>query len=374
MMCSTPPVPEGSTLTRRRRLRGSAVRPIRGGFTLIELMFALVIGLFVVAALYNLFTGQVRQFVYQDLQMEMHQNTRLATDMLSRTARLAGYGTNGTTAGVFGAEGVEDSSLPAIMSFNNTGPNGSDAITIVTMEPSLVVNTSSSYPPSCGVTTLSVDSTVLHNAARLAQYHEGELLMCYDYAAIGGFRSFLWPMTADANVGAGELTIGSGSSYADYDISCPSSDNLPLVMACSRAEVVTFYIDNDDTDGIGAGSAEHPVLMMDLDFESPDADDVPLVDNVEDMQVAYCLASPTGSTDCSESTWLNEITADQTGDVYMIRISLVVRSSREDLRRIHVGQRPGLEDNSASSDTDHYFRQVLSSEVTVRNMRIQSLL
>ncbi|MDP2306850.1 MAG: PilW family protein [Pseudomonadota bacterium] len=347
----------------------------RGGFTLIELMFALVIGLFVVAALYNLFTAQVRQFVYQDLQMEMHQNTRLATDMMSRTARLAGYGTNGTTAGAFGYEGVDSSSLPAIISSNGTGPNGSDAITLVSMDPSLVVNTSSTFPPSCASTTLTVDTAALHNAARLAQYHEGELLMCYDYAAIGGFRSFLWPMTADANVTSGELSIGSGSAYADYDISCPVADNLPLVMTCSRAEVVTFYIDNDDSDGIGAGSADHPVLMMDLDFESPDADDVPLVDNVEDIQFAYCLASGSGLTDCSDpAAWVDEIDPDAASDVYMIRISLVVRSSREDLRHLHVGQRPELEGNPASATTDHYFRQVLSTEVAVRNMRIQSLL
>jgi prepilin-type N-terminal cleavage/methylation domain-containing protein len=356
-------------------MRTHLPHPRRDGFTLIELMFALVIGLFVIAALYNLFIMQVRQFVYQDLQMEMHQNTRLATDMMSRTARLAGYGTNGTTAGAFGAGGNEDNSLPAILSSNNTGPNGSDAITIVSMDPSLVVNTASASPPSCASTSLTVEPTVLHNAARLAQLHEGELLMCYDYAAIGGYRSFLWEMTADANASTGEIAISSGSADADYDLSCPVAENLPLVMACSRAEVVTFYIDADDTDGIGAGSADHPVLMMDLDFESPDADDVPLVDNVEDIQFAYCLQSSSGTTDCSEpSAWVDSIATDEANSVYMIRISLVVRSSRQDLARLHQGQRPALEDNSASAASDHYFRRELSTEVTVRNMRIQSLL
>ncbi|MDP2312516.1 MAG: PilW family protein [Pseudomonadota bacterium] len=354
---------------------GRAGLRARRGFTLIELMFALIIGLFVIAALYNLFTNQVRQFVYQDLQMEMHQNTRLSVDMLSRTARLAGLGTNGTTAGIFGAGGNDDNSLPAIIASNNTGPNGSDAITIVSMDPALIVNTAATFPPSCAATTLTVDATVLHNAARVAQYHDGELLMCYDYASIGGFRSFLWPMTADGNAGSGELTIGTATGYADYDLSCPSAENLPIVMTCSRAEVVTFYIDADDSDGIGAGSADHPVLMMDLDFESPDADDVPLVDNVEDLQIAYCLAAAAGTTDCSDPTaWVDTIATDEASEVYMIRIGVTVRSSREDPSRLHEGQRPALEDNPLSTSTDHYFRQVLSTSVTVRNMRIQSLL
>ncbi|MFN7144768.1 MAG: PilW family protein [Myxococcota bacterium] len=347
----------------------------RAGFSLIELMVALAIGLFVIAALYNLFTNQVRQFVYQDLQMEMHQNTRLAADMVSRTARLAGYGTNGATVGMFGADGNPDNSLPAIVAYNGVGPNGSDAITLVAMDPSLVVNTASTFPRSCATDTLQVDPSVLNNAARLAQYRNGELLMCYDYGAIGGFRSFLWPMTGDANASAGEIYVGAGSAFADYDAACPMTDNLPLVMSCSRAEVVTFYIDADDTDGVGAGSAAHPVLMMDLDFESPDGDDVPLVDNVEDIQFAYCLEATAGATDCSEpSAWVDTIAADQANDVYMIRMSLVVRSSREDPARVHVGQRPALEDNTAAAGTDHYFRQVLSTEVTVRNMRIQSQL
>lgn len=349
-------------------------RASRRGFTLVELMFALAIGLFVVAALYNLFTSQVRQFVYQDLQMEMHQSTRLALDMVGRSARMAGYGTNGTTVGAFGGGGTEDNSLPAVIAYNGTGPNGSDAVTFVSMDPSLVINTSTNFPPSCSTTTLSFDPSVLNNATRLAQYRSGELVMCYDYGAIGGFRSFLWPMTADANASTGEITVAAGSGYADYDAACPTSDNLPLIMACSRAEVVTFYIDADDSDGIGAGSAEHPVLMMDLDFESPDADDVPLVDNVEDLQVAYCLQSSTGGTDCTDAgAWVNSITSDQVDELYMVRISVVVRSSRADPGGRHPGARPAVEDNPAGT-SDNYFRQVLATEVVVRNMRIQSVL
>jgi prepilin-type N-terminal cleavage/methylation domain-containing protein len=346
----------------------------RRGFSLIELMVALAIGLFVIAALYNLFSNQVRQFIYQDLQMEMHQSARLAVDMVSRSARMAGYGTNGATVGVFGSGGNADNNLPAIISYNGVGPNGSDAVTIVSMDPSLVVNTAATYPPSCTTTTLTVNPSVLNNGAKLAQYHSGELLMCYDYGAIAGIRSFLWTMTADGNATTGELTVSSGSSYADYDLACSTSDNLPLVMSCSRAEVVTFYIDADETDGVGAGSATHPVLMMDLDFESPDADDVPLVDNVEDLQIAYCLQSSAGATDCSVDTnWVDEITTTQAPSVYMMRVTVVVRSSREDPARLHPGQRPAVEDNGAGA-ADLYFRQVLTTEVTVRNMRIQSQL
>ena len=58
----------------------------------------------------------------------------------------------------------------------------------------------------------------------------------------------------------------------------------------------------------------------------------------------------------------------------MARITVVVRSSREDLRDLYPGERPSVEDNLVSASPDHYLRTVLSTDVTVRNLRIQGLL
>lgn len=342
------------------------------GFTLLELVFAVAIGAVVIAGLYSLFRMQMRSFVQQDLQMEMHQNARMAVDILSRTARMAGYGSGGgDTLGVFGATGPDDA-MPAVLSFNGTGPNGSDAITLVSMDPGLVVNTAALQPPSCDTTTLHVDPLVQHNAARLAQYRTDEILMCFDYAQAGAFRSYMWTLAADGDGTTGDFSV-SANTQADYIADCGAGANLPVVLTCSRAEVATFYIDADGGDGIGPGSAEHPVLMMDLDLESPDADDVPIVDDVEDLQFAYCLQAAAGSTDCAQdSAWQDTITAADAGSVYMIRISLVLRSSKEQQLEANASQRPALEDNGGSATVDHYDRQVVSTEVMVRNLREQA--
>ena len=50
---------------------------------------------------------------------------------------------------------------------------------------------------------------------------------------------------------------------------------------------MTFYI--DDTDNAIGRYPSHPVLMMDLNNNFPNNDDVPLVDNVEDLQIQYCV-------------------------------------------------------------------------------------
>lgn len=364
------------------RPTGLLARPaLRRGFTLVELLVAIAVGVFVVGAIYTVFTAQTKQLLYQDLQMEMHQNLRLAMDVVSRTGRMAGYGTGGQAWGPLGfqnSSGGNNLPLPAIISYDGTGPNGSDAITIVSMDPGLSMNTNFTSPESCATTTLSFDPDIFSQQAKLNQLQAGEMIMCMDYAVIGGYVSYLWEI-ASVSAASGIVNVRNNSGASiDFDTNCAS--NIPMVMVCSRAMVTTFYIDADASDGVGAGSADHPVLMMDLDFESPDDDDVPLVDNIEDMQIQYCLRSAIGGTDCTVATaWTDTLddysdgdNGNDADDVYMIRTSFVVRSSRLDLQRLRGSARPALANNTGGA-TDNYLREWLSTEVTVRNMRLMNL-
>lgn len=346
---------------------------MRRAFTIVELLIALAIGTFVVAALYSLFTVQLRQFVYQDIQMEMHQSIRLGMDVLTRTGRAAGMGTNGVVYGALGTGASDANTLPAIISYDGTGPGGADAITIVSMDPTLVMYTDPDSLKSCSSTSISVDPSRGGYSSKLGDFASGEYLLCYDFGSPAGTRSLMWEISGAPDAAAGTIPVTGGAAYADFIATCPDSDNLPIGMECSRADVVTFYIDADDSDGIGAGSAAHPVLMMDLDFESPDSDDIPVVDNVEDMQIEYCfrtdLACSSGSWHDTVDTYADSSTDNDPDDIYMIRFTIVVRSTREDLNRAYLGAPLSIANNSPADSNDHYFRQVLSAEVTVRNMR-----
>ena len=61
------------------------------GFSLIELLVAMTIGLVVLGGLYGVFTIQNKTFSKQELIVEMQQNARAAMDMMSREIRMAGY-------------------------------------------------------------------------------------------------------------------------------------------------------------------------------------------------------------------------------------------------------------------------------------------
>lgn len=355
-----------------------ARRPLlrRDGFTLIEMMVAIAIAGFVVAGLYSLFTVQTRQFIFQDLQMEMHQNQRFATDIISRSVRMAGFGTSGRVTGYLGSDSDVDNDLPAIMAYDNwTGGNGTDAVTVIYGDPSLTLGTKVSYLPNCETTQLSFPTGILDYASRLAEYAEGEMVMCMDYASLGGMETYLWVLSADATA-TGDMFVHDATSYFDYVSVCPVGENLSPAMYCSKAQVMTFYIDNND-DGIGPGSTNHPVLMVDMDLEFPEDDDIPLVENVEDLQFEYCLLDANGDgiiDNCTDSTaiWVDSVSDVDGSNVQMVRMHLLVRSSRDDPNDKYRNTRPSLANNTVTASTDGYYRQVLTTEVTVRNLRLQA--
>lgn len=351
----------------------------RRGFTMIELLIGMAIAMFVVGALYGLFTIQSRQFMYQDLQMEMHQNLRFATDTLSRSLRMAGFNTDGMPTGWGGVTGPDDSvnPLPVLMSHDNWSGAGHDAVTVVYGDPALLLSTTMLNTEECETTGLSVLSDMFDFEDKLSEYEAGELLLCMDYASIQGMESYIWVIEAlDGSSSATQtrFQIASNAGYSDYEEVCPSSENLTPVMSCTKAQVLTFYIDDMD-DGVGPGSPKKPVLMLDMDLGWPEADDVPVVEHVEDLQLAWCADEGTDDVDCSdEGNWTDEIDMTDGQTPWMVRLSLVVRSSRDDPRDLFPGQRYALENNTPSPTSDHYFRSLLTTEVTVRNLRAQSVL
>jgi type IV pilus assembly protein PilW len=64
----------------------------RGGFTLVELLTALCVGLVVLAAFDAVYVIQNREFNRQEQIAEMQQNARMAMDLMSREIMMAGYG------------------------------------------------------------------------------------------------------------------------------------------------------------------------------------------------------------------------------------------------------------------------------------------
>jgi type IV pilus assembly protein PilW len=70
------------------------------GFTLVELLIAITIGMFIMAGVLTALTSQNQSYVTQDEVVEMQQNARVAIDLLTRDIRTAGYDPNKLDAGI----------------------------------------------------------------------------------------------------------------------------------------------------------------------------------------------------------------------------------------------------------------------------------
>lgn len=346
----------------------------RRGFTMVELAISVGMATFVVLGMYGIFTIQTQQLMNQDMRMEMHQNGRFALEILSRSVRMAGFGSRGTIVGVMGAGG-DGNAQETVVSYDAYGTYGSDAITVAYMEPSLVMNSTYAAIPSCTTSTMVFNPSHLDYFNKLMQFRSGDLLMCYDYAAIGTNNTYLWAISADASTTSPFGTINvdaSAATLSDFSGVCSASSNISPSIQCSKGQVMTFYIDDTDN-AIGPGTPTHPVLMMDLNNNFPNNDDVPLVDNVEDLQVQYCVDGGNNDTDCSIfSNWSNTVTTGSADDVWMVRIMLVLRSPKENFQDFtwSGNVRPAVGNNSASTTADGYYRNVVVTEVTVRNNRL----
>ena len=344
---------------------------------MVELIVSVALATFVVIGLYGVFTIQSRQLMTQDMRMEMNQNGRFAMEILSRSIRMAGFGSTGLIYGEMGLSGDGDS-LPVVISSDSATTNGGDAITVAYMEPSLVMDTTYSTIEACGTTTITFNPNHLDNFNKLMQFRAGDLLMCQDYAAIGAPESYLWSIDTDAasSTPYGTINISTAaSSLADYTTVCPSGENLTPIMRCSKGQVITFYIDDTD-DAVGPGTPAHPVLMMDLNRNYPNNDDVPLVDNVEDLQFQYCVDTGGGdTTNCRlPVSWSNSVTSTEITNLWAVRISLTIRSHKENPEGFTWSNnvRPALANNSAGTTADGYYRNSMTTEVTVRNLRMLS--
>jgi hypothetical protein len=226
---------------------------------------------------------------------------------------------------------------------------------------------------ACGTDSLTFDLTILDHDEKISEYEAGELLLCSDYANLTGIESYLWVISSVSS-STGVISVDANSGYDDYDDVCGDSENLAPSMLCSKAHVLTFYIDMDDSDGYGPGSEENPVLMMDLNLDWPSSDDVPLVDNIEDIQFEYCLndgsTEPTCDSEHSDN-WDDDVSSGSESSVWMVRIYIVGRSSRKDPQQLRKSRRPAIANQGAASSQDHYYRQTLVTEVAVRNLRLQ---
>ena len=337
-------------MTRPRRLL--AKRPAFG-FSLIELLVSLTIGLVIAIAAMSAYLGTASSSKMSEAQSRMNEDAQAALNVLVQQIRLAGANpAQPNRADAFGRNPVYN---PTYVGGSVTAYASGTTTYTVTVAPSAFsirgcdgtfsnITNATTVPnldsfANCGTSTLPDSIAISYEADRFNTIPSGTAPTDCVGSAI--------PTTISATFPSGTSTTAS-FRVADNRFYIASSSGVPSLM-CK---------------GIGSGTQ-------------------PLVENVEDMQFMYGTVSTTEAS--ATATVAGYLSADQVialaptadtagystawGKVMAVRICVLVRSENPVVPDLASGQYYKCDGTLDTTQTDRRLRRAYTTTVVLRNRR-----
>jgi Tfp pilus assembly protein PilW len=321
--------------------RARSHRRRQGGFTIVELLIALVLSTLLIAVAFQIGIIVVNGYRQHREAVGIQRAARGSLDLIADMVRNGSAGV--PTANLKDAAGC--SSVVGLSVVNNT--TSPDELYVIAASGQAVTSTRLFFDQT--KTSLTVV-----DAADIA---DNDLLIVTDFSKGHVVR-----------VSGDPVDNGDGTWTVSIDaITCAGMtftyDRGALVL---RAKVAHFYV--DDVDGI-------PTMMMDDDSDGPDVAE-PLAEGIEDFQVAVGVDSNSDGTVTDATSTTDEWFYNKSGDSdppvittkpwTALRLTVVARNERED-----VGQdwsaRPAAEDHTAGS-LDGFRRREAATTIQIRNL------
>lgn len=329
-------------MTGPRRNGVTVSRRSEAGYSLVEVMAALVILSIALTAVFATFISQQRSFTVQNRVAEMQQNLRQAAEYMSRDIRVAGYGIPGniTIPNNLVAAGVT-----SIRSFypkdNTTGPDQIYLLYFFDMDDNQR-STWNTATMASGAGTVTVDNTG-------GFLSTGELVIVTDGVNAQLFETI--SKTANA-LNFGGVTFPGTASNTYLPGSPP-----PAMSTVAKARFVRYFIDST-TD------PAHPTLMVDRMAGLPPQ---PVADDIEDLQLSYGLDTSGGG---AVTAWRNRLgdpvlTAAEIPQIRQVRLQIIARTRLPEAGWAET--RPALGNQAAGAGADGYRRRIYDIVIDVRN-------
>jgi len=318
--------------TRKRDARG---RFSEAGFTLIEVMTALVILGIAMTAAYATFQFQHSSFTVQNRVAEAQQNLRSVLEIMGRDIRLAGYGIPAEVNLPPGLLPTGDNTIRNFRPLNRT--TGADEIYIL-----YLYDMDASLPPTDAPLGMGAYANSL-NVTNTAGFARGDLVLIRNDQSADMFEVTQPPVAPTLNFDVG----GSANQYNSLAAHTPFPGYAGGDVV-SKARFIRYFID-DVTD------PAHPTLMLDKMTGVAQ----PLADDIEDMQIQYGLDT---DGDFVVDTVVNAPTAAQVSQVKQIRLFLSARTRMTE--KGWQDARPALADRAAGA-ADSYRRRAVENGIVI---------
>jgi len=321
------------------------------GMTLIEILIALVLGLFLLAGIFQIFLSSKQSYRMQENMSRMQENGRFAMEFLSRDVRMAGYQgcsaalANNITAPTGPNLNPVPITLPAL---NNLAISGSDA----------VANDWNTI--ACGASDECIAGT------DAVSYHFGE-----ECGNLTGNAGVTIPIASpnSCNIQTYDVLLISDCTTSDIFIAnnvTSAAGTQAIAHANTQNTLNTFtlgvvygpnaklYKMDSSTFFLRTGAGGQPSLWkMDNTKAASGANPVELIEGIEDMQILY--GEDTVPLDGAPNRYVNSATVANMNNVVSVRITLSVISIEDSLTA------------SLTAAGDHRLRKTFTSTIGIRN-------
>jgi type IV pilus assembly protein PilW len=321
------------------------------GFSLIELMVALAIGLFIISVFGYLYLGSKQTYRSQDGVARIQENARFAFSYLAREVRQSGlvscYSINSVTPKnlVSNAPTITFNAANATTGFNNGGGwtapagftrvAGTDVLRIQRVAPESVLVKATMASASANVV---LESNALNFATN-------ETLVIADCSAVNVFRA--------------EVTTNAGNTELIHDAT-KNSDNRFLVLGniayayprhamVARLEQIDYFVGTTATNTVPTLYAWSNNLQ-DATVSTPQA----VLGDIDDFQLRFGLWDPAiASNRCTPLSYVNPASTLAYENTVAVRVSMRFRSPEQNV--------------SVGTAASGRIRQTLEQVISLRN-------
>jgi len=313
---------------------------LQNGFTLVELMVAMVVGLILMAGVLQIYLSSKQSDRVLTAEARMQENGRFAMHFLVHDLRMAGYmgcaSINHLTPNVIAkpAPTMSFSSANIIRGFTytagSTWPSGYtvSAVTNGNGAPANIVPGTSVIAVEFGssdganltgnVDPVNSNMQVTSNAGNWAQ---GSYVLVTDCASADLFRSTDTPKPN--SLGGVTLSYGKGT----YNTTNRLSRNYGRNAQTMSYESNTYYIGYDSNDPDPDNPKGRPALYrMDIEGNTQE-----LVDNVQDINVLYGVDTTSDQSANEYLTAAQVNAANEWSNVVSVRLDLLMASNSDNL-------------------------------------------
>ena len=342
------------------------------GYTIIELMISIVIGMMLIAAASATYIAQNRSFTAQDSVSEVNTQSKIAHDLVSNFIKSAGFG----VALNMSIEPVNGYTEIITLVDSNSGP---DAITVVGGFRKI----GSLWPIGAtpGVTSCTTPPSAPQGAVTVQIIYDNDLLASEGpnttdrrYLSIDGIDFVeVSACTVGGNGNCGAAVTLNKALTQNFPLQDTNTDTFCNVgRPVYLIENITFCVNTADNT-LRRIRRTTPAGMASCTGINTSLNEV-LADNVEDLQLAYAVdADGNGEADdtLGDGLWNDFVDGGAVANpstIKAVRVNVLARTEKPDPQYMNLGSRPAsIENFTQPVVIDNFRRRWWQTIVNVRN-------